>query len=73
MTDAPEEIHNVSASQFSIARHFGGLRLNGHNYFYDPLRDILVRDDVLKRRAKEAEEARKAAKRAADDAQGRLL
>ncbi len=58
--NAPDEIHHVSQSQFSIARHYGGCRADGHYYYYDPAHDSLIRDDVLlARRASE-----KAAKRA---------
>lgn len=55
----PEEIHNVSMSQLSIARHYGGCKFNGVSYTYDPTRDVLIRDDVLKRRAKEERANRK--------------
>ena len=54
MNKPPEEIHNVSNSQFSIARQFGGLKYNGAEYIYDPTRDVLVRADVLKARASPA-------------------
>jgi hypothetical protein len=39
---------NVSMTLFSIARHYGGIRFNGHNYTYFPKHDELWRDDVLK-------------------------
>ena len=72
----PEEIHNVSHSQFSIARHFGGIRFNGAGYTYDPTRDVLIRDDVLKARAAAERKAKRAAaerkaKRAAKVAKGK--
>ncbi len=54
MKEAPEEIHNVSHGFFSISRYYGGCRAYGHHYFYDPVRDVLIREDVLKARAKEA-------------------
>lgn len=51
----PEEIHGVNMSQFSIARHYGGIKYNGQSYTYFPENGgTLVRDDILKRRAKEA-------------------
>ena len=54
----PEEIHNVSQSQFSVARHYGGCTFSGANYTYDADRDVLVRDDILKaRRAKNKSQA----------------
>jgi hypothetical protein len=60
MSSAPERIYNWLDSQTSIARHYGGLRLNGHDYqiAYDEAGKPLVRADVL---AREAKERRKAA------------
>ena len=49
----PEEIYHVSQSIFSVARHYGGCRINGVMCFYDPTRDVLIRADVLKARAKQ--------------------
>lgn len=55
----PEEIHNVSQSQFSVARHYGGCTFHGAHYTYDADRDVLVRDDILKaRRAKNKSQAK---------------
>lgn len=64
MNELPEEIHNVSMGFFSIARYYGGIKFQGVYYAYDPTRDVLVRDDVLKARAK-AEREKKKAKKAA--------
>lgn len=50
----PERYYNVSQSQMSIARHFGGMKVNGKRYIYDPTTDALIRDDVAKREAKAA-------------------
>lgn len=44
----PEIIHNVSTTQLSIARHYGGCKVNGVCYHYDPGSDTLIREDVLK-------------------------
>lgn len=49
---APEEIHGVSYTQFSVARHFGGCRYAGHHYHYDAGRDVLIRGDVYSARLK---------------------
>lgn len=57
---APEEIHGVSMSQFSIARHYGGIQYNGQHYIYDPREDKLIRWDIFNARAKAAKEAAKA-------------
>ena len=55
MSDAPDRIYNWLDSQMSIARHYGGLRLHGHDYqiAYDEPGRPLVRADVLAREAKE--------------------
>ena len=39
---------NVSSTQFSIARHYGGVKVNGSHYVYNPTDDSLIREDVLK-------------------------
>jgi len=44
----PFGISNVSMTQLSIARHYGGIKYNGDSYMYFPITDELVRDDVLK-------------------------
>ena len=49
---APEEIHNVSHSQLSVARHFGGCRYAGQHYHYDAARDVLIRADAYIARLK---------------------
>ena len=50
VTFPPEEIHDVKFGFFSVARHLGGCTFNGARYTYDPTRDVLIRDDVLKAR-----------------------
>ena len=44
----PYGIVDVSRSQFSIARHYGGIKYNGDEYVYFPETDELIRDDVLR-------------------------
>ena len=44
----PFGMTNVSMTQLSIARHYGGIRYNGDQYTYFQDTDELVRDDVLK-------------------------
>ena len=39
---------NVSQTQLSIARYYGGCKVQGHDYVYDPTDDSLIRSDVLK-------------------------
>jgi hypothetical protein len=60
--DTPFGITNVSHTQLSIARHYGGIGFNGQKYTYLPLTDELIRDDVLRwmtRRMKKAQAAAK--------------
>ena len=57
----PEEIHGVLNSQFSIARFYGGITFNGEGYTYFPENEgTLIRNDILKARAKEAKKPKKA-------------
>lgn len=44
----PFGITGVSNTQFSIARHYGGITYNGASYVYNPITDELIRSDVLK-------------------------
>lgn len=53
----PERFYRVSSSQLSIARHYGGCKVDGAHYVFDPTTDTLVRADVVKR--EEGERARK--------------
>ena len=39
---------SVSQTQFSVARHYGGIRFNGAYYDYNAQHDLLIREDVLK-------------------------
>lgn len=45
---APYVVCNVSESMFSLARHYGGMKLQGCNYTYIAAHDECIRDDVLK-------------------------
>jgi len=40
----PEKIYQVSQTQFSIARFYGGINLNGETYTYNPINDTLTKD-----------------------------
>lgn len=74
-TDAPERIYHWLETQVSIARHYGGMHVNGHNYCiaYDEPGQPLVREDVLRRETRE-QRCAKAEQRKADQAkQGVLL
>jgi hypothetical protein len=44
----PFGMTNVSMTQLSIARHYGGIKYNGESYTYLPKTDELIRNDVLK-------------------------
>lgn len=41
-----EVYYNISSSQLSIARHYGGLKVNGVEYRYVAENDSLVREDI---------------------------
>lgn len=56
----PEKIYNVSRSQLSIARHYGGINYNGVEYVYNPVDDSLTRADVLKEAGRVEREEKKA-------------
>ena len=59
---APEEIHGISNSQLSVARHFGGCKYMGASYHYDASQDALIRMDVWQKRMHEDSAAGKAAR-----------
>lgn len=76
----PDEIHWVSHTQLSIARRFGGIKFNGVSYIYQPTCsehgdgcDVLVRQDVLKRRAKAVADAQRGRRADAKARQGTLF
>ena len=56
--EPPERIYGWLDSQLSIARHYGGLKYQGHDYQIDYLSvgEPLVRVDVLAREAKTRKE-----------------
>lgn len=59
----PERIYNVSQTQLSVARFYGGCKFNGADYHYDAESDTLTRMDVWEaRNAKSKEDGAKAAK-----------
>jgi hypothetical protein len=49
---SPFGITNVTQTQFSIARYYGGINFNGSMYIYHPHTDELIREDVMKWRTK---------------------
>lgn len=59
----PERIYNVSQTQLSVARFYGGCKLQGANYHYDAESDTLTRMDIWQERiASDKEEGKRAAK-----------
>jgi len=59
----PERIYNVSQTQLSVARFYGGCKLQGADYHYDAESDTLTRMDIWKERiASDKEVGKKAAK-----------
>lgn len=45
----PDKIYNVSQTQLSIARYYGGCKLNGEYYIYLPEEDALIKQSLLKK------------------------
>ena len=74
-TKIPERVHGWLNTQMSVARYSGGLTYMGHSYYVAPTEPgaPLVREDVIKREAKAAKEAKRVAKIASAGAQGALL
>lgn len=58
-------MRNVSQTQFSIARYYGGCQYNGDSYTYLPETDELIRDDVLQWKLKRKKTHRPSAKKSA--------
>lgn len=58
----PVLMGGVSRSQFSIARYYGGIMLNGYQYTYKFDTDELIREDLLKWLTKRRKAEAKAAK-----------
>lgn len=53
----PEKFYHVSQTQMSVARFYGGIKINGHEYVYDPTEDslTLVKPKQKKPRKKKGE------------------
>ena len=73
MSEPPERIYNVSQTQFSIARHFGGVTFNNRQYIYIAADDMLIRDDVLRRDKKAERELAKQKREQAEQMQEQLF
>jgi hypothetical protein len=63
--NAPEKIHNVSQTQFSIARYYGGIKFNGYTYRYNADDDTLTREDIVMQLHDERERFAKAERKKA--------
>jgi hypothetical protein len=50
---------NVSSTQLSVARHFGGCKIEGKEFVYNPTDDSLIRTDVIKWLSKKLKESAK--------------
>ena len=74
-TAAPKRIHHWLHTQMSIARFYGGMTYQGHEYLiaYDEPGQPLVRADVIKREAKERKAAARKAAKAQAGAQEKLI
>jgi len=49
----PFGVTNVSMTQLSIARYYGAINFNGYKYIYYPDTDELIREDVMRWKAKQ--------------------
>lgn len=56
--DANVAYTNVSMTQLSIARHYGGAKVNNKHFVYNPGDDSLIREDVVKWIAKKRKEVK---------------
>lgn len=79
-TVQPDQVfmhRHVSQSILSIARHYGGTRIDGVHFVYLPTHDELVRADlfaeVARMRRKDAAAVRKATRAAAQEVQATPL
>lgn len=48
----PEIIYNVSQTQLSIARHYGGINYNGVEYIYNPTDDTLTKKNKPEKKSR---------------------
>jgi len=69
----PFVIGDVSCTQLSIARHYGGCTYGGREYFYIPTTDELMREDVVRWITARREAERKAKQGEAEATQMELL
>ena len=72
-TESPFMITGVSRTQFSVARHYGGVTAYGCEYIYDHLSDTLIRHDVVRWIGKERKRVAKEKKLAAGGKQKTLF
>jgi len=63
----------VSHTQLSLARHHGGIKVNGRLYVYVPQADELIRHDILQRALKYQRNLAAAADESQSPVQTRLI
>lgn len=51
--EKPKVIYNVSHTQLSIARHYGGINYNGSHYIYNAADDTLTLQEPKTRKKRE--------------------
>lgn len=69
---SPFLIRSVSSSYFSVARHYGGCKIQNEAYTYKPETDELIRNDVLQWIQKQIKATQKKPKPAADNQKNQL-
>lgn len=57
--DTPVAYSNISLTQLSIARHYGGAKIQDKYFVYNYVDDSLIREDVVKWYKKRAKKGKK--------------
>ena len=70
--NSPYGVANVSHTQLSFARYCGAINFNGFKYFYNPMADELIREDVIKWKTKQWREKQKSTRKKNEDIQDNL-
>lgn len=60
-------------SQLSIARHYGGIKINGRYFYLDPESDFLIREDIWKKELTDEKRKEAEKKKWLKSQQGSLL
>ena len=61
--DHKDKYYNISHSQLSIARMYGGCKINGKMYIYNPVEDSLTLESLVKKKPKTKKELKEIKKK----------